>query len=205
MESDSPYLPPASPPPPMPAGGGLIEPAAIRVFGILHLILAGTGFLFGVWSFFAEQMNSVFINSKSPGYEAQLRYMAEVRWVSILTGIFLIVLAGLLLVAGIKLVRSRPEGVAWSNRYAWASIATKAITLVITVAVLLPAMRRMVGGIMPPPSGMPPAKAAAFADLITNLTSAFTVASPIISCVYPALALFFLSRPPVKEWVARTR
>jgi hypothetical protein len=119
--------------------------------------------------------------------------------------VFLIVLAGLLLVAGIKLVRSRPEGVAWSNRYAWASIATKAITLVITVAVLLPAMRRMVGGIMPPPSGMPPANAAAFADLITNLTSAFTVASPIISCVYPALALFFLSRPPVKEWVARTR
>jgi membrane-bound metal-dependent hydrolase YbcI (DUF457 family) len=147
----------------------------------------------------------MFINSKSPGYEAQLRYMEEVRWVSILTGIFMIVLAGLLLVAGIKLVRSRPDGVAWSNRYAWASIATKVISLVITVAVLMPAMRRMIGGIMPPPSGMPPGSSEAFSNIMQTVISVSTVATPLISCIYPALALYFLSRPSVKEWAARPR
>lgn len=189
----------------MPGGGGLVEPSAIRVFGILHLVLAGIGLLFGVLSLFTNQMNSMFINSRSPGYEAQLRYTEEVEWVSILTGVFIMMLAGLLTVAGIKLVRSQPDGVAWSHRYAWTSIATKLISLVITVAVLLPAMHRMIGGLMPPPSGMPPASAAAFSNMMQTVMSVSVVAGPILSCIYPGLALFFLSRPQVKEWVARSR
>jgi hypothetical protein len=207
MEHPSPYLPPASAPPPMPMpnGGSLIEPSAVRVFGILHLILAGIGILFGIWCFFADQINSVFINSKSPGYEAQLRYSEEVKWVTILTGVFIVTLAGMLIIAGIKLVRSRPDGVAWSNRYAWASIATKLVSLVISVAVLLPATNRMMGGIMPPDSGMPPASAAAFSDFMKIAMSVSAVATPMISCIYPALALFFFSRPQVKEWAARSR
>lgn len=188
----------------MPAGNAH-EPSAIRVFGILHLILAGLGLLTGAWSLFANQMNSIFISSKSPGYEAQLRYMEEMNWVSILTGVFMIALAGLLIVAGIKLVRSQPDGIAWSNRYAWISIATKMISLVISVAVLLPAMRRMIGGIMPPPSGMPPGSADAFANVMQTMMSVGIVASPIVSCAYPALALFFLNRPQVKEWAGRPR
>lgn len=187
----------------MPRGGGQLEPSAIRVFGILHLILAGIGILFGIWCFFADQMNSIFIDPKSPGYDAQLRYTEEVEWVSILTGVFILMLAGMQIVAGIKLVRSRPDGVAWSNRYAWASIATKLISLVISVAVLLPAMHRMMGGMMPPPSGMPPASAAAFSNMMQTVMSVSVVAGPIISCIYPALALFFLSRPQVREWAAR--
>ena len=135
-------------------------------------------------------MNSIFVNSKSPGYEAQLRYMEEVEWVSILTGVFILMLVGMMLVAGIKLVRSRPDGVAWSNRYAWTSIATKLISLVITVAVLLPAMHRMIGGMMPPPSGMPPASAAAFSNFMQTVMSVKRRDRPIISCIYPALALF---------------
>lgn len=205
MEQESPYQPPASMPPPMPDGGGMQEPSAIRVFGILHLVLAGCGLLFGGWSLFAHQANSLFIDSKSPGYEAQLRYMEEMRWVSIMTGLFMIALAVMLLVAGIKLVRSRPDGVAWSNRYAWASIATKLISLVITVAVVLPAMQRMIGGIMPPPRGMPPGGADAFSGIMRTAMSVGMVAGPVISCTYPALALFFLSRPRVKEWAARSR
>jgi hypothetical protein len=189
----------------MPGGGGAQEPSAIRVFGILHLVLAGCGLLFGIWSLFTRQANSLFIDSSSPGYEAQLRYMEDMGWVSIMTGLFLIALAGLLLVAGIKLVRSRPDGIAWSNRYAWASIATKLISLAVTVAVVLPAMQRMVGGIMPPPAGMPPGSANAFSSVMKTAISVGMVASPIISCTYPALALFFLNRPRVREWAARPR
>jgi hypothetical protein len=200
----SPYLPPASPPPPMPSGG-MPEPSAVKVFGILHLILAGLGLLFGVWSLLAKQANSIFVRPGTPGYEAQLRYMDEVHWVSVMTGLFMLLLAGLLLVAGLKLVRSRPDGVAWSHRYAWASIATKAISLVVTVAVLLPAIQRMTGEMMPPPAGMPPGSAESMENIMKTVISVSTTAGPIISCLYPALALFFLSRPKVKEWVARSR
>ncbi len=202
MENESPYQPPASAPPPVPTGG-MLEPSSLRVFGILHLILAGIGVIFGISSFFARQTNAFFVKSGDPAFEAQVRYMEEVHWVSVVTGIFMLVLAGLLLVAGIKLVRSRPDGVTWSNRYAWTSIATKMVSLVITVAVLLPAMRRMLGGMMPAPSGMPPGSAAAFSNIMQIVVSVSTVAGPIISCVYPALALFFLSRPRVKEWANR--
>lgn len=139
-------------PPQMPLGGNR-EPSSLRVFGILHLILAGVGILFGISSLFARQTNAFFIRSGNPAYEAQLRYVEEVHWVSVMTGVFMLVLAALLLVAGIKLVRSRPDGVAWSNRYAWTSIATKVISLVVTVAVLLPAMRRMIDGMVPLPPG----------------------------------------------------
>lgn len=204
MENEFPYHPPASPPPSLPASP-MLEPSAVRVFGIMHLVFGGFGLLFGAWNVLGNKMNSMFLDPKAPGYEAQLRYMEEVRWVSILTGIFMIVLAGLLLVAGIKLVRSRPDGVAWSNRYAWASIATKLVSLVIAVAVLLPAMRRMIGGIMPPTPGMPPGTAEAFSNIMQMAISVGSVAGPLVSCVYPGLALYFLSRPPVKEWAARTR
>jgi hypothetical protein len=204
MENPSPYLPPASPPPPLP-GGSVPEPSAVKVFGILHLILAGLGLLFGIWSLFAKQTNTLFMNPGTPGYEAQLRYMDEVLWVSVMTGVFLLVLAGMLLVAGLKLVRSRPDGVAWSHRYAWTSIATKMISLVIAVAVLLPAIQRMTGEMMPPPSNMPPGSAETMTRMMNVFISVGTTAGPIISCLYPALALYFLSRPRVKEWVERSR
>lgn len=202
---NSPYLPPASPPPPMPPSGGASEPSAVKIFGIFHLILAGFGFLFGIWSLLAKQTSSIFIRPGTPGYDAQLRYMDEVHWVSVMTGLFMLMLAVLLLVAGLKLVRSRPDGVAWSHRYAWTSIATKAISLVVTVAVLLPAIQRMTGEMMPPPAGMPPGSAESMASIMKIVISISTTAGPIVSCLYPALALYFLSRPNVKEWVARSR
>lgn len=199
MEAASPYQPPASTPPPMPSGG-IREPSAVRVFGIFHLILAGLGVLFGFWSFFAEQTNSMFVSSGSAEYQTQMSYLDEIQWVSIMTGIFLLALAAMLFISGIKLVRSQPDGISWSHRYAWTSIATKAISLVVTVIVVMPAVNRMVGGMLPPSSAMPPGEAEKFSSLMKTFMSVSMVATPVISCIYPALALYFLSRPQVKAW-----
>ena len=49
MDNSSPYQAPASPPPPMPHPG-LIEPPAVKAFGVMHLVLAGLGFLMALWS-----------------------------------------------------------------------------------------------------------------------------------------------------------
>jgi hypothetical protein len=41
--------------------------------------------------------------------------------------------------------------------------------------------------------------------VVQAITAITSVATPILSCLYPALALFFLSRPAIKEWAARPR
>ena len=201
MDSPSPYQAPASAPPPVPlATGG--EPSAVKVFGILHLVLAAIGLLTGLWTLISLKFADVF--TKQAGAEfakAQAAYMDEIAWVSVMTGIFLLLLAGLLAVAGLKLVRSRPDGVAWSHRYAWTSIATKLVSLVVTVVVVLPATQRMMGEIMASGPGAPGGAEQTVTTVMRVTTSVSTVASPLISCLYPALALFFLSRQPVKDWV----
>ena len=193
----------------MPAGC-IQEPSAVKVFGILHLILAGIGFLTGIWSFFANQLNGFFMNSNSAAFKgrsdymaAQTKYIEEMNWVSIMSGVFMLALAGLLLASGLMLVRSQPRGVTWSHRYAWASIATKLISLVVTVAVVLPAMQGMMDEAFALPSGMPAGAADTMTGIMKSFTAITTVATPLISCIYPALALYFLSRPQVKEWAFR--
>jgi hypothetical protein len=181
----------------------IAEPTAVRVFGILHLILAGIGFLSGIWSLFANQVNGFLMSANKPAFEAQKDYMNEITWVSHLTGVFMLALAGLLLTSGLMLVRSRPAGVTWSHRYAWTSIATKVISLVITVAVVLPAMQQMMDDALALTPGMPAGAADTMTDIMKSFTAIATVATPLISCLYPALALYFLSRPQVKEWTNR--
>jgi len=201
MDSPSPSLAPASAPPPMPSGGHA-EPWVVKVFGILHLVLAAIGVATGLWALIAP----LFIErlTRQAGEElakAQLDYMNEIAWVGVMTGIFNLLLAVLLAIAGLKLVRSRPDGVSWSHRYAWTSIATKLVSLAVTVAVVLPANRRMLDGLMSGAPGAPGGKEQMFATAMSVFSTVTTVATPLLSCLYPALALFFLSRPPVKDWV----
>lgn len=185
----------------MPRGGGG-EPSAVKVFGILHLVLAVIGLLTGLWTLVSLKFTDMF--TKQAGEEfakVQAAYMDDIVWVTVMTGIFTLLLAGLLAVAGVKLVRSRPDGVAWSHRYAWTSIATKLVSLVVTVVVVLPATQRMMGEIMRETAGMPAGAANTMSSVMRVTTSVTTVATPLISCLYPALALLFLSRQPVKDWV----
>lgn len=181
------------------------EPPAVRVFGILHLVLAGIGLLGGLWTIFSAQLTHLFVKQKDLNQAAQLRYLDDISWVSTLTGAFMLGLSILLAIAGLKLVGSRPDGVVWSHRYAWTSIATKLVSLVVTVAVVLPATQRMMSEMLSTVPGMPGGAERTFATVMRSVTSVTSVASPILSCLYPALALFFLSRPAVKEWVARPR
>jgi hypothetical protein len=52
----------------------------------------------------------MFLDSRSPAYQAQIRMQTELHWVALMTGAFLILLAILLLISGLKLVRSQPDG-----------------------------------------------------------------------------------------------
>ncbi len=203
--SDFPLSPaPAGTPPPMPHQA-VAEPAAVRVFGILHLVLATIGLFGGLWSIFSTQLTHLILDRQDLQEHAQLRYAEEIRWVSTMNGAFMLALALPLTLAGLKLVHSRPEGVVWSHRYAWTSIATKLVSLVVTVVVVLPATRRMMADIMAEAPALRGAAEQTFTTVVQAITAITSVATPILSCLYPALALFFLSRPAVKEWAARPR
>jgi hypothetical protein len=204
MDETSPYQTPVMSAPPLPAGP---PPQAVKVFGILHLVFAGLGLLFGIWGLFSRMVMSM-VQNMSPGDPSvvlQRKYLEELWPVTVMGSIFYLGLAALLLVAGLKLVRQNPDGVMWSNRYAWTSITTKLISLVVAVGYVLPLTNRMMGEIVATPRGMPAGSVETFASVMKGANAITTVATPVLSCLYPVLALFFLSRPAVKAWVAKSR
>jgi hypothetical protein len=202
MDESFPYQPPAAlTPPPVP------PPSAVKVFGILHLVLAGLGVIVGLWGFLSTKFNSMIqgMTPNDPTMVVQRKYMEELWPVTVMGSIFSFGLAALLLVSGLKLVRQQPDGVMWSNRYAWTSITTKIIWLVVSVAYVLPLSNRMMGEIVGNMHGMPAGSASLMTKIMKSMQAISTVAGPIISCLYPALALYFLSRPAVKAWANRGR
>ena len=188
----------------MPAPHSL-EPSAVKVFGIIHLILAGIGILSGLWGIVSSQMMGMFQKfMPNPGQaEIQMQFSKDIWWVTLMNSIFALTLAGLLLTAGLKLVRSQKDGIKWSNRYAWTSIGMKLVMVIISVAFVLPMMNRMMGDVMASSPKMPAGTADTMSSMMRAMMSVVMVISPLISCLYPALALIFLSRPRVKEWVGR--
>lgn len=201
MDENSPYQSPASAFPPAPPPQGQ-PPTPVKVFGILHLVLAGLGLITGLWGLVSTKFMSLIqgMTPNDPTMVIQRKYMEDLWPVTVMGSIFALGLAALLLVSGLKLVRLKPDGIMWSNRYAWTSIATKAISLVVAVAYVLPLTNRMTGEILGHARGLPGSSANVMAGSMKWVSTISTIASPILSCLYPALALFFLSRPAVKAW-----
>lgn len=205
MDEDSPYqVPLSTSPPSLPPGPA---PQAVKVFGILHLVFAGFGFVFGIWGLVSIKFVAIFQVSTpaDPMMVAQRKYMEDLWPVTVMQSIFSMGLAALLLVAGIKLVRAIHDGVMWSNRYAWTSITAKMISLVVTVAYVLPLTNRMMSEVFTNTKGMPAGTANMMTGVMKSMNSLASVASPVVACIYPLLALYFLSRPAVKDWVASKR
>jgi len=202
MNDPSPYQPPSAVAPP-PLAMPSAEPASIKVFGILHLVLGGLGILTGLWGVVSSVFSSSFVGIGVPAgeetevlLEAQRAYMEEITWVGVLGSVFTLVLAGLLIVAGLGLVRKRPAGLRWSNRYAWTSIATKLVNMVLAVLVTVPAVNRMLDAMM--------ADSGAGADSIGTVmrvtTTVGSLAGPLVMMSYPIVTLVLLNRRPVREF-----
>ncbi|MCW1884280.1 hypothetical protein OKA04_06020 [Luteolibacter flavescens] len=203
MDEYSPYQTPHSAAPPaLPQGP---PPQSVKVFGILHLVLAGLGVIFALIGFFSTQFQSMIhsMNPDDPSIVVQRKYQEDLWPISVMTSMFYLGLAALLLVAGLKLVREKADGVMWSHRYAWTSIVTKVISLVVTVAYVLPLTNRLMGEVLGDTRGLPAGSSQTIMNVTKSFTTISSILTPIIACIYPALALYFLSRPAVKAWVIR--
>lgn len=168
------------------------------------MIFGGMGILFGIWSivgvFFSSAMSGVGMPQgpqRDSMIEVQKEYMAEVGWVSVMTGVFMLILAGLLLISGPKLWKKKAAGLRWSNRYAWTSIATKVVSLVVGLLVVMPASHRMTEALV---KNMP-GSSDAMAGIMSVSSSLGVLLGPIIGLVYPILALVMLNRPSVTRFL----
>jgi hypothetical protein len=203
MEPTFPYQPPQPPEFTQLPPGMTTEPPVVKIFGVLHLVFAGLGLLGGAWSLLLVVVGNPFLKlfpqtgPMAKSIEAQLAMQDRVMPATLTTGILSLLVAVPMIIAGILLLKRRRNGLKWSNRYACLSLAAKCVSLVLTVVIVVPAMREMMqaakGGVRTP--GLPD-------DIMSIFMVAGAVIGVIASCVYPLLSLVLLNRPRVKEWAA---
>lgn len=207
MEEVSPYQPPqtpeAQPPPNLPQQ----EPGVIKVFAIIHLVFGGIGIFSGLWGLLSPLISGRMVGLGMPSspetdkiVNAQVAYMSEIQWVGVLGGVFTLVLAAMLIVSGIKLLKRQKAGLQWSNRYAWTSIGTKVVNLVVAFLVVVPASNRMVEGMM---GELPGGSGGAMGSWLGAATAIGAIVGGVVVFVYPILTLVMLNRKPVKEFFER--
>ena len=201
--SESPYQPPnnqmINQPPPDLAVGNMREPGAIKTFGVLHLVIAGLGFLavlfIAVAAVFSDSLSKFQAdipgqNSRLP--EIQKAYMQEMlpfTWASIA---FSLILTVMLVLAGIHLLKIRDKGRVLSLRYAWTSLAMKALLLIGTIIIVMPATKRMTEQMY---EGIPGSAA------VNGIMPAMQLLSVLATCIYPVIVLVMMKSPKIKEYL----
>lgn len=209
MDRLSPYLPPSLGGAEHPSGPPVMEPAAVKPFAIIHLVFAGIGFLWGLYAvvspLFARMMLGALAKNipaeQRASFERTMDMQASVAWIGVLSGVFMLALAVMLLVAGVKLLRRRSDGLAWSNAYAWTSIATKLISAALAAIFILPMQREMMRIQFESMPGSPSSRPAFPGQAFGTFAGALSLVFILLACTYPILSLCFLNKPAVKAWL----
>jgi len=210
MDTPSPYQTPHTQLPPQPPRDVpdvmLQEPGAIKVFGVLHLVIAGYGLLMGIISL----VSTVFFQGLSKslatprgvagpsGAEqemAMMSYMNELKTYTYASLAFSFALAVMLIIAGIGLLKGREKGRVMSIRYAWASLAAKLVGIVMTVAIVMPATKRMTDTLY---QGMP----GGMANTMGSVMQYSQLFGLLITCTYPIIVLVVMKGQKIKEYMA---
>lgn len=178
------------------------QPQTVKVFGIMHVIFAVLGLLMCAWTVFEMVAGNPLENMlpqgpQTPQMEAQAKAEAameeSMRPMTVISTVLTVIVAAIMLKAGILLLKRRRSGLAWSNRYAWASLASKVVNIALTFIYTVPAMKQMAaataGGVM----------TAGQMEMIMIGSMLVTFA---LMAAYPILALVLLNRPKTKEWFA---
>lgn len=210
MDSFSPYeAPPThmSPQPPPHVPDFLVpEPGSIKVIGIMHLVIAAYGLFTTVFSVLGalvfQGMSQRMLGGSLPGgvssgaqETAMLQYMNELKPFTYISCAFSFGLAVMLIMAGIGLLKSRESGRVLSIRYAWASVSTKVINLILAFAFIIPVTKRMTDALYQGlPGGM-----GNMMGLVAQYSQVFTI---LISFTYPVVVLVLMKGEKVRQYLA---
>ena len=176
------------------------DPPVVKVLAIMHLVFAGIGIMTALWALLIAVFGNPFLKMMphTPQMEGQIQAQMEmqqrVQPMSLTGGLLSLIVAVPMILAGIRMLQKKRDGLKWSNRYAYTSLGAKAVNLVLTVTILVPAMDTMATGMMPKssvPGGM------------EGIMVGSAIGGVLLSCLYPILALVLLNRPDIKEWFAR--
>jgi hypothetical protein len=172
------------------------QPQQVKVLGIMHLVFGGIGVLTILWSLFIIFAGNPFLKlgGNTPEMQAQVKLQEDMIVYTIISTAFLILVTVLIITAGVLLVKGRKNALKWSNYYAWASIGTKIINIIVTIAYVVPMTTKMMEKSTP---GMGAMKGGFEAIMIGSMLVGF-----LIPLIYPVLTLILLNRPYVKTWFA---
>ena len=182
------------------------EPSAIKVFGIMHLVVAAYGLFTGVAGLIATLFMDGFSKVMTAGSsgsgpsgdaqaEAMVTYMSALKPFTLVTLCFGFVLTVMLIIAGVGLLRSRESGRLMSIRYAWTSIITKLITLVYTFTHVIPITKRFSDSMY---QGMP----SGMGDTMSSIMQYSQVFSILVTFTYPVVVLFVMKGDKIRQYLA---
>ena len=176
------------------------QPQTVKVFGIMHVIFAAFGLLSSVWAVFVIVVGNPFLNlmPQTPEMAAQAKAQAAMEQsmmpMTVISTVLTVIVGVIMLRAGILLLKKRRNGLRWSNRYAWSSLASKVVNIALALIYTMPAMKEMTA--MPgATSALPPGQM----EMIMIVTMLLTI---VAMSAYPILTLILLNRPRTKEWFA---
>jgi hypothetical protein len=199
MNTDSPYQSPSAGgplPPQQWPGQAQYKPGVITVFGILHIVFASLGILVAIWGFLQPLIMSHLADSSSPQMQMQIAMQEKIRPAALLTTSLSLIVGLIMLPAGIKLLKNKRDALKWSRTYSFASIVKSMVTILVTLFVILPAMK----GAFDSVPGMDPK----MRSVMATTMNASAVAGSVLYMIYPILSLVLLSRPQVKAWFANS-
>ena len=177
------------------------EPKRVKVFGVMHIVFGGLGFgqvlgNLAMTPFQKQIMSFSSMGSPDEVMEAQLVMMEKLKpftWISI---VITLILASLIMRAGLRLVKKKPGALPASNLYAWCSIGAKAILLILFFVMVQPIYNEMFESMFDDTT--PGADEALLVMRIA--TSVGGILGPLVTMVYPILALTMLNKKIVKDY-----
>ena len=184
------------------------RPGVIKVFGIMHLILGIVGVIGGLVTVATQMASKAVLQKLSESMpedeaaaflELTVAYSEKLAAVTYFDLLARVIIAVLMIVAAVALLKSKRGAVKKSNLYAFVSIGLKVLMLGIVVAVVIPATNEYYEAM----ASAGPEQSAGMVQMQKALGSAGQVITPIISVIYPILALILLNRKPVRDWLAQ--
>jgi hypothetical protein len=172
------------------------QPQTVKVLGIMHLIFGAYGVFAIVWSWFIIIAGNPFLKlaGNSPEMQMQAKLQADMSLYTLMSAVLLVGVTALIIPAGIMLLKGRKNGLKWSNAYAWTSIGTKILNMIVTLFYVMPLTHEIMGqATTSAGAGMAGMKMIMTGSMIVGL---------LLPLIYPVLTLILLNRPNVKTWFA---
>ena len=164
------------------------RPTAITVIGVIGIVLAVLGLCGNLCGAAAGPLAGMIAEMAPQTQDPQMQLLKDPTYqrLIVLSSLVGLILAFLLLVSAILLLRMSSLGYNLMLVYSGVSILWTIVSLVLSVAVVMPIQRRVLGG-------------GAESDLALAFGGIMGIIETLLALIYPVAVLIVLTRPAIKE------